>query len=83
MDDDLTRSLLSLAGDFPKPRLNLSNAEKAKLVERLGPRTTRSILKAKKDFSLSRIPFLFSTLDTQDVVDVLNNDMSEVLKETI
>ncbi len=78
--DQLTESLLNLAGSLPTPRLNLSKDEKKALIARVGgPRTAQSIVKAKKDYPISRIPFLFSSLDTQCVVDILHNDMSDVL----
>jgi len=80
MPDQLTESLLNLAGSLPTPRLNLSKDEKKALIARVGgPRTAQSIVKAKKHYPVSRIPFLFSSLDTQCVVDILHNDMSDVL----
>lgn len=83
MTDPLTRSLQELSGEIPKPRLNLSVAEKQSLVARIGPKTARSILQAKKDFPLQRIPFLFSALDTQDVVDLIYNDMMDVMSKAL
>lgn len=83
MRDDLTRTLQDLSGDVPEPRLSLSDNEKDQLVARIGPKTARSILKAKKDFPLRRIPFLFSSLDTQDVVDILNNEMAEAIDRAL
>jgi hypothetical protein len=77
--DDLTQALENLSGGSPSPRLNLSEQDKAELVERLGPRLARDIVKAKKDYPLKRIPFLFSTVNTQDVVDVLNNDVDAAI----
>ena len=80
MSDELTKALLNIAGGLPTPRLNLSRAEKLELIQKLGgPRTVKSIIKTKKDVPAARIPFLFSSLDTQSVVDVLANDMSDVL----
>jgi hypothetical protein len=80
MTDKLTESLLNLTGSLPAPRLNLSKEDKKALIAKVGgPRTAQSIIKAKKDYPISRIPFLFSSLDTQCVVDILNNDMSDVL----
>jgi hypothetical protein len=80
MPDQLTESLLNLAGSLPTPRLNLSKDEKKALIKKVGGlRTAQSIVKAKKDYPVSRIPFLFSSLDTQCVVDILHNDMSDVL----
>jgi hypothetical protein len=80
MADKITESLLNLSGSLPKPRTNLSKEEKLALIAKVGgPRTAMSIIKAKKDYPLSRIPFLFSSLDTQCVVDILANDLSEFL----
>ncbi len=75
MSDDVAKVLQHLKGELPQPRLNLSEADKDALVRRLGPRTARSIIRAKSDYPIERIPFLFSTLDTQDVVDLLANDV--------
>ncbi|MEI6397885.1 MAG: hypothetical protein WCO71_03850 [Pseudomonadota bacterium] len=80
MSDKLTESILNLTGSLPAPRLNLSRDEKLALIAKVGgPRTTHSIIKAKKDYPASRIPFIFSSLDTQCVVDILANDMTDVL----
>ena len=80
MPDDIIKSLENLAGGLPTARLNLSKEEKLELIKKLGgPRSVTSILKSKKDYPLRRIPFIFSSLDTQAVVDVLANDMSDVL----
>ena len=80
MSDELTKSLQNLTGSLPTPRLNLSRDDKLMLVQKLGgPRTVKSILKARGKVPESRIPFLFSSLDTQAVLDVLANDMAEVL----
>ena len=67
--------LKKLGGQLPSARTGLSEAEKDLLVKNLGYRTIKSILKAKSEFQVSRIPFLFSALDTQAVVDVLANEM--------
>jgi len=75
MSDDISKVLQNLTGDLPQPRLNLSESEKDALVMRLGPRTARNIVRAKGDYAIGRIPFLFSTLNTQDVVDLLANDV--------
>ena len=75
MTDEVTRALEGLQGHLPEPRLRLSEAEKHALVAQVGPRTARSIVKAKADYAIGRIPFLFSSVDTQAVVDLLANDM--------
>jgi hypothetical protein len=79
-DDNLEERLRALKGNVPAPRTNLSEAEKAALVARVGPRTARSIVNAKRDFPVSRIPFLFSKIDTQDVVDLIANDVDEAIR---
>ena len=75
MTDDVTKALEQLSGEPPSPRTNLTEAEKDALVAAVGPRTARDIIKAKKDLPLRRIPFLFSRVDTQAVVDLLANDV--------
>jgi hypothetical protein len=83
MSDDLTKALEKLSGEQPTPRLNLSESEKDRLVAKIGPRTARDIVKAKKDLPHRRIPFLFSTIDTQDVVDLLANDMEAAIQRAL
>jgi hypothetical protein len=78
--DEVTDALLKLSGEMPTPRLHLSVEEKRKLIAKVGgPRTVKSIIKAKSQMQIARIPFVFSTLDTQAVIDILNNDMDDVL----
>jgi len=81
--DDVTRALSQLAGERPTPRLDLPEREKDKLVAQIGPRTVRNIVRAKADYPLRRIPFLFSTVDTQAVVDILANDMEAALERAL
>jgi hypothetical protein len=83
MSDDLTKALEQLSGEMPTPRLNLSETDKDELVARVGPRTARDIVRAKKDFPLRRIPFLFSKIDTQVVVDLLANDVEAAIKRAL
>ena len=83
MSDDLTKALETLSGGQPQPRLNLSEPEKDELVAKVGPRTARDIVRAKKDFPLRRIPFLFSKVDTQAVVDLLANDVEAAVKRAL
>ncbi len=83
MSDDLTKALEQLSGDQPNPRLNLTEGEKDELVARIGPRTARDIVRAKKDFPLRRIPFLFSTVDTQAVADLLANDVEDAINRAL
>lgn len=83
LSDDLTKALERLSGDLPKPHCDLSEANKDALVRRVGPRTARDILKAKKQLPLRRIPFLFATINTQDVVDLLANDMDAAVARAL
>ena len=81
MTDDLTKQLEQIKSELPTPRKNLNLDEKVALIKNIGgPRTTRSILKAKETLPIARIPFLFNSLDTQFVMDVLENDMDEALR---
>ena len=84
MDDDLSNQIRDLSGDIPEPRLNLSEQQKSEIIKIVGgPKTAAKIVQAKSDFPIKRIPFLFSSLDTQAVVDILANDMqAAILKET-
>lgn len=71
------------SAEIPVGRPNLSEAEKDELIRKVhGPKTTQNIIKALKDYSPKRIPFLFSSLDTQAVADILANSegMEEALK---
>lgn len=83
MSDDLTRALENLKSALPAPRTNLSEAEKDAVVARVGPRTASAITRARKEFPLARIPFLFSTIDTQSVVDILANDMTAAIARAL
>lgn len=83
MTDEISKALQKLEGQLPKPRTNLSEAGKDQLVAQVGPRTARDIVRAKRDLPLARIPFLFSSLDTQLVVDLLANDMTEALRRAL
>lgn len=80
-DDPLAKSLRDIKSDIPEPRRNLTEEEKDALIVTLGgPRTVRSILKAKETLPQARIPFLFSSLDSHAVLEVLVNDMTSALK---
>lgn len=84
MSDDLEARLRSLKQDPLIPRKNLSDKEKADLIQAIGgPKTARSIRKAMKDLSHDRIPFLFSSLDPQLVIDVMNNDLDQAIEEAL
>ena len=80
LEDDLTTRLRSLEGDIPTPNEGLTEDEKDQLIVKVGGYlTAKNVVQAKKDYPLERIPFLFSSLDTQLVVDILNNDMVQAL----
>lgn len=80
--DEITKSLRDLKSNLPEPR-TLSDSEKEALIIELGVKTTKSLIKAKKTLPISRIPFLFSSIDTQLIVDLLGNDMEIALQNVI
>ena len=81
--DKIAEQLSHLKSDLPEPKPNLSLQEKIELIKAAGgPRTVESILKAKKDFPLERIPWLFNSIDSQIIIDILNNDMQEALNHS-
>lgn len=65
-------------GVWQQRKLTITELEA--LVMALGPRTVQNILHAKETYKLARIPFLFNSLDSQQVIDILVNDESEILK---
>lgn len=71
---EIIDALIHLKGEMPIARLNLSEAEKDLLIQKIGPRTARNILAMRGKTQEARIPFLFSSIDTQAVVDLLAND---------
>lgn len=79
---EISNNLTDSKGELPNPNLNLSDKEKIELIKRAGgPMTATSIIKAKKNFAISRIPWLFNSIDSQTVVDLMHNDMDELLKK--
>ena len=80
--EKITHAIESLQGNLPVAR-HLSESEKDALIVALGPLTAQSILKTKKTHSLARIPFLFSSIDTQLVVDLLANDVTESIETAL
>jgi hypothetical protein len=79
-NDPIREQLTNLSAPPPAPRTDLSEQEKDELIQKVGGHlTTESILKARKDYPKSRIPFLFNSLDPQAVVDILHNDMSAAI----
>lgn len=80
-DDPIAKSLRDIRSDIPEPRRNLSEADKDALIATVGgPKTVRSILRAKDTLPQARIPFLFSSLDSRAVMEILVNDMTDALK---
>lgn len=83
-DDHVTAALVNLGGGLPAPRICTTDREKMELIRACGgPRTARSIRKSMKTSPLSRIPHLFSSIDTQVVVDLLHNDVDSLIDSMI
>jgi hypothetical protein len=84
MSDDLDKSLRGLKGDEIRPNHYESRDELKALIEAIGgPRTAASIRKAMKTYSKERIPFLFSSLDPQLVVDVMSHEIDSLIQEIL
>jgi hypothetical protein len=81
-DDELSKALRQLTSP-PMQARQLSEAEKDELIEKIGPKTARSILKTKGQVPAGRIPFLFSSIDPQAVLDVLANDVEAALTRAL
>lgn len=82
MSDELEKSLRNIQSELPKARLCETRDEKVELIRKLGgPRTAENIRKAMQSYPHARIPFLFSSLDAQLVVDVMANDLDELIAE--
>jgi hypothetical protein len=80
MTDDLTAKLRNLKSQLPAARTQLSEAEKDELIKAIGgPRTAESIRKAMSKLPHERIPWLFSSLDSQLVLDIMANDMDAAI----
>lgn len=79
--EELEHTLLDLPqGSLPQPRVRLTEKEKVTLIRDIGGiHTVNSILRAAEKMPRERVPFLFTSIDTQLVVDVLYNDMREAL----
>lgn len=82
-DRKLTDALQSLSGDMPKPRVGLSESEKDVLILKIGPRTAKNILSMRGKTAESRIPFLFSSIDTQAIIDLLANDCTAAIERAV
>ena len=80
MSKDLEQRLRDLKANLPAARLQLSETAKDQLVTAVGgPRTAESIRKAMKNFPHERIPWLFNSLDSQLVIDIMANDMDAAI----
>ncbi|SME96064.1 hypothetical protein [Pseudobacteriovorax antillogorgiicola] len=79
MADKLDQALRDIQAELPSPRLHLSRAEKVELIKKWGPKRVRDILKAKDTLPYRRLPFIFNNVDSQDLIDILNNNFDEVL----
>ncbi len=80
MTDDLESKLRGLKAELPAARTQLSEAEKDELIQAIGgPRTAESIRKAMSNYPHERIPWLFSSLDSQLVLDIMANDMEAAI----
>ena len=77
---EIDNALLKLSGGLPSPNIYESEDDRIKLVLASGgPRTARNIRKMLKTTKASRIPHLFSTIDTQVVIDILHNDLDKTI----
>ncbi|MDQ3230525.1 MAG: hypothetical protein M3Q07_01800 [Pseudobdellovibrionaceae bacterium] len=80
MTDDVDASLRALKAQLPTARFNLSEPDKDELIRAIGgPRTVENIRKAMSKLPHERIPWLFSSLDSQLVIDVMANDMEAAI----
>ncbi|MCX6127724.1 MAG: hypothetical protein NTX25_01510 [Proteobacteria bacterium] len=79
MTDDIEKSLRSMTSNLPNARPNLSEKDKDQLIAALGILTVENIRKALATLPHSRIPFLFSSLNSQDVVDIMANDLDAAI----
>lgn len=82
--DQIEMALTSLSAQLPEPHIFSSREELLVLIQACGgPRTASSIRKSLEHASKSRIPHLFSSIDTQIVVDILANDLDRILAELL
>lgn len=83
MSDQLDEALRNIQADKLEARTEISEEEKQQLVERWGPKRVRDIVKAKGQIPASRIPFVFNNVDTQDLLDILANDMTAAIAKAL
>lgn len=82
--DQIETTLVGLKAELPCPRLFTSRSDLVKLIQAAGgPRTAKSIRDHAKITPIRRIAHVFSSIDTQVVVDVLANDLDSVIAELI
>ena len=82
MSDEIEKSLRGLQKVDLKARVHGSREELVHLIQTLGgPRTAESVRQAMKSFPHERIPFIFSSLDTQLVLDIMANDVDALIAE--
>lgn len=81
MSDALSRELLAIAANLPEPTGIFSETEKQRFIARVGWRLVRDIDKARSELPLSRIPHVFSSVDSQIVVDILANEWQAALQK--
>jgi len=78
--DPIDNLLRQLAGQLPQPRPHLSEEQKDQLIVTVGGvLTAENIIKSQNDYPKERIPFLFNSLDTQAVIDILSHDMKAAI----
>ena len=79
MNDDIIKQLKAIKSDLPKPTALFNESEKDLFIVKHGYSLVRDITKAKKELPLKRIPHIFSSIDSQIVVDILANDWKQAL----
>jgi hypothetical protein len=81
MNDEISKNIAGLSGALPQGRQGLSEAQKDKLVQIAGgPISVQNIQKSHKELPKARIIFVFSSIDSQAVADILVNDMSAAIQ---
>lgn len=81
--NEVIDALTNLTGNIPVARKDLSETEIDALIQEIGPRTAKSILSMRGKTQESRIPFLFSSVDTQAIVDLLANDCGAAIERAL
>ena len=82
--DQIETTLVGLKAELPSPRVFTDRSDLIKLIHSSGgPRTAKSIRDHAKITPARRIPHVFSSIDTQVVVDILANDLDTIIAELI